>query len=94
MSIVEGAIRRFCEFSEEEPTLDGDKIRLDDILNIELVITGYKISGSKYGKNKSGKCLTLQIEVDGKKRVMFTGSDVLIGQIERYSENIPFMTSA
>ncbi len=64
---MDKAIQRFCEFSVEEPTLEGDKIRLDDVLNIELLITGYRFSDSKYGKNKSGKCLTLQIEIDDKK---------------------------
>jgi hypothetical protein len=38
-----------------------------------------------------GKCLALQVEINGDRRVVFTGSDVLIGQLERYGEQIPFL---
>jgi len=86
-------MRRFSEFSTETGPLEGDKIRLDDVCNIEISITGYTIRESKYKKNESGKYLTLQIELDGECRVIFTGSDVLIGQAERYANEMPFVTT-
>jgi hypothetical protein len=49
-----------------------------------------KTKGSKFDKNASGKCLTLQIKVNEQKRVVFTGSDVIIDQMEKYQEEIPF----
>jgi hypothetical protein len=92
------AIKRFAEFSDEPIGLDGDKIQLDRILNSEILITGYRILTSKYpDKNKSGKALQLQFKVlkhgtddnDIRPNVLFTGSDVLIDQITKYSEHIP-----
>lgn len=71
-------MKKFSDFSKEE-ILDGDKIRLDDILNKEVAIIGSSVKSSKL---KDGKYLTLQIEKDGKKYVMFTGSSVLIDQTE------------
>lgn len=86
-------VKRFSDFAEERGPLEGDKARLDAILNHEILITGYRIQASKYGgKNKSGKCLTIQFEMSEmtEKRVIFTGSDVLIDQMEKYGEHVPF----
>ena len=74
--------------------MDGDKIQIDRILNKEIEVIGYKIRPSKFSKNKSGQCLTLQINsLDGDKRILFTGSDVLIKQIEQYGDQIPFFAT-
>jgi hypothetical protein len=86
-------MKKFADFNVDAKPLDGEKIRLDDILNIEITVIGYNIRKSKYGKNVSGKCLALQVEYCGKRRLVFTGSDVLIGQLERYGEQIPFVAT-
>lgn len=86
-------MKRFSDFAEPTKILDGDKIRIDEIINVEVMVIGFRISESKYEKNKSGKCLTLQVEMNGVRRVVFTGSDVLIGQIEQYGTNIPFLST-
>jgi len=63
---------------------------MEQILNVEIVVIGFAVNRSKYEKNKSGKCLTLQLELDGGRKILFTGSDVLIEQMEKYGEQIPF----
>ena len=69
----------------------GDKIKINRILNMPIIIHNYKVDESKYPKNKSGKCLTLQLEYEDEQRVLFTGSDVLIEQISQVkAENLPF----
>jgi len=79
-------MKKFSEFSEEN-ILDGVKIKIDDILNKEITIIGSRISKSKYG-NKN--CLTIQFEIDDNRHVLFTGSDVLTNQINKYKNEIPF----
>jgi hypothetical protein len=79
-------MKKFSDFSKEE-ILDGDKIRLDDILNHEVNVINCAIKSSKH---KDGKYLTLQIEKEGKKYVLFTGSEVLIDQAEKYKSEMPF----
>lgn len=83
---------KFSDFADEQGPLEGDKVKISDILNHEILITGFDIKESRYQKNKSGKYLTLQFEKEGSEepRVVFTGSDVLIEQIEKYKDNIPF----
>jgi len=73
--------------------LDGDKIRIDDVLNQEMTVIGCRFSASKYEKNKSGKCLTLQILINDQKRVVFTGSDVMIEQMLKYEDQMPFLAT-
>lgn len=85
-------MKRFSEFAEESGPLDGNKIRIDDILNKELIITEYKIKESKYPKS-GPKCLTLQVVLDDKKYVLFTGSVVLLEQMEKYQDHLPFIAT-
>jgi len=81
--------KRFSDFAKKESFLDGDKININKILNEEILITDYKIKNSKYNNSK---CLKLQFEIKNIKYIIFTGSNVLIDQIKKYKEEIPFLT--
>ncbi len=84
-------MKRFSEFASEERQLEGDKVRLDDILNKEVAVSSFKISKSKYeGK---GNYVTIQIKDGDNTKVVFTGSEVLASQCEKYKEYIPFLTT-
>jgi hypothetical protein len=86
--------KRFSDFADEPEMLDGEKIQISQILNKEIEVVGYRIRQSKYGKNASGQCLTLQfVDDSGERRVVFTGSDVLIDQMKKYGDQIPFATT-
>lgn len=87
--------QKFSDFSEEDRRLQGAKIKISDILNREILITGYSIKQSKYSKDGgAGKeYLSLELELCGEKYVMFTGSDVLINQMRKYGEKIPFVST-
>lgn len=68
--------------------LTGEKIKIEKILNVQIVINNYKIVESKFeGK---GSCLHLQITYKNEMRVLFTGSKGLIEQIEQVGKsNLP-----
>jgi hypothetical protein len=86
--------KRFSDFAKGPDILDGEKVRIESILNQEIEIIGHRIADSKYSKNTSGKCLTLQFKrPNGDRRVVFTGSDVLISQMAQYAEEIPFLAT-
>ncbi len=80
---------KFKDFAEEEGPLEGKKRKIDEILNTEILIIGYRIGSSKY---KNRDYLTLQFINDGNKYIVFTGSDVLMRQIRKYEAKIPFYT--
>jgi len=90
IALAEKRKKRFTDFATETPPLDGDKIKLDTILNQEIEIVGCRFGATRHSKNKSGRYLTIQFKMDGEKRIVFTGSDVLISQMEKYKEEIPF----
>ena len=86
-------MKSFSELNIPVPTgsFVGEKVKIAKIMNREIIVVDSKVEDSKYPKNKSGKVLILQIEVDGEKRVLFTGSDVLITQIGHVQkEDYPF----
>ena len=59
-------MNKFADFAEEE-TLEGDKIKITDMLNREIIVTGYKVTESKFSKSNSERCLKLQFELENKK---------------------------
>lgn len=65
----------------------GDKIKIERILNKEIIVHSFKIEKSVYEGKGSGKCLYLQIELSGEKRVVFTSSNVLMDMIQQIPEN-------
>jgi hypothetical protein len=79
---------RFGDFAEEE-TFDGDKIKLDEILNKEILVAGYKIKDSH--QKKGTQYLTIHFELGGEKHVTFTGSVVLMDQLKKYESHLPFL---
>jgi len=86
-------LQRFSDFATEDSPLEGERKRIDEVLNKEIVVTGERIRESKYKDEGRKRYMTLQVEIDGNKYVIFTGSEVLINQIEKYREHIPFMAT-
>jgi hypothetical protein len=83
----------FSDFAQESGPLDGVKLKIDDVINREILIIGCKIKDSKYSKTNTSKCLTLQFVLQEKRYVLFTGSSVLIEQMEKYQNEIPFLAT-
>jgi len=80
----------FKEFADEPEPLEGKKKKIAEILNVEILVTGYKIGKSKY---KDKDYLTLQFELDGEKYIIFTGSGPLINQAKKYEDKMPYYTT-
>ena len=71
----------------------GDKIKIDRLLNKEIIVYKYKIEDSKFQK-KNNKCLYLQIKLNDMDYVVFSGSRILIEMIEQVNKNdFPFKTT-
>lgn len=84
-------INRFSEFSDEKTPLEGDKIKIDDVLNQEVIVNDFTVHNSKFeGK---GRYTKVQIKLDGITKVIFTGSEVIANQCEKYKQKIPFIAT-
>jgi hypothetical protein len=89
----------FSQFNIKAPSkgFEGDKIKMERILNREIVVHDYKLENSKvksFQERGSERCLHLQISLNGEKHVLFTGSACLIEQIEQVPRsNFPFKTT-
>ena len=81
----------FSVFARDKMPLVGDKIYIRDILDRTVLITDYRIINSK--QRTDTECLQLQIYVDDKVYILFTGSAVLINEIRQVSDRIPFYAS-
>lgn len=88
-------MNKFSEFADTSvsPIMDGKKITLDDILDKEIVVLRYRIKKTKFSEAKNPDCLTVQFtypENEDAHFVFFTGSSVLMQQLEKYKEKLPF----
>jgi hypothetical protein len=85
--------KRFKDFAKEHVPLDGAKLRIDDILNKEITVIGFRIRDSKFNKTNQPTCLTIQFILGDERHVVFTGSQVLLDQCKSYEAELPFMTT-
>jgi hypothetical protein len=85
-------MKQFKDFGikVQSKAFQGDKIKIERLLNREITVHEYRIENSKF----NGKCLWLQISLGDMKYVVFTGSLVLMDTIEQVpKENFPFLTT-
>lgn len=80
---------KFSDLNIKMPSagLEGEKIKIDRILNKEIKVHAFEVKASKYADKGNGKCLHMQIEVDQAKRVVFTGSGVLMETLAQVPKN-------
>lgn len=73
-------------------SLLGEKIKIAKVIGKEILVKGFKVTDSKY--EKTNHCLTIQIEIGGEDKVIFTGSGMLKKQIEQINkEDFPFLAT-
>ena len=82
--------KRFGDFAKDHVPLDGTKLKIADILNQEILITGFRVKSSKYN---ASSCLTIQFILGDERHVAFTGSQVLLDQCKSYEAEIPFIAT-
>ena len=85
-------MKQFKEFGikAEHKGFIGDKIKISKILNREIIVHDFKIEDSKF----QGKRLDMQIQVGETMHVLWTGSGILMGVIQKIpKENFPFLTT-
>jgi len=83
-------MNKFSEIAKDDIHLAGDKMSLQETIGKQIIVTGYKISKSKF---KEDNYVAIQFEFEEEQRVIFTGAQVLIEQLKKYGEQIPFETT-
>ena len=84
-------LKKFSDFSKDDDSipLDGEKIKIDDILGEEILVKKYRIRDSHFGKND--KYVIIQITNNDIEYVVLTSSAILLSQLERYKKQLPFL---
>lgn len=82
---------RFSDFADDVKSFEGDKKKIEDILKQEILIIDFKVKDSK--QREGTEYATIQFKLDNTMHIAFTGSNVLIQQLNKYTDNIPFYTT-
>lgn len=72
---------------EDEEPLDGEKKKIIEILNKEILILNFRIQKSKI---KDGDYMIIQFELNDKKYVMFTTAGRVMKKLERHKDKMPY----
>ena len=88
-------MNKFSDFADTSisPVMDGKKLSLDDILDKEILVLRYRIKKSKFSEAKNPDCLTVRFAYPENEQahfVFFSGSSVLMQQLEKYQDKLPF----
>lgn len=77
-------IERYKDFAEDDHTLSGEKELMTNILGKEITILAWKMVACKV---EGRRCVQIQFKMDEDKdpRVVFTNSEVLIRDLEKYN---------
>ena len=79
--------RDFADFDEDKDPLDGEKVKIVDIINKEILILDFNIRKSKI---KEGNYVIIQFELEDVKHVIFTTATRLMKKLERHKEKMPY----
>lgn len=82
-------MKRYSDITTSRPPMTGDKVKIDKILGKEIAVLAYEIKPSTQKENTD--YLSLQIELENEKHILFTGSSVLMDQIDECKDNLPFL---
>jgi len=88
-------MNKFSDFADPTITLvmDGKKVALSDILDKEIIVLRYRVKKTKFSEAKNPDCLTVQFAYPDNEEahfVFFSGSSVLMQQLEQYKDKLPF----
>ena len=88
-------LEKFKDISELEPRLphlDGRKFRMQDIIGRNILVSAYLILDGKYSTRH---CVQFQYLIldDNTLGVTFSGSKVILDQLERNKCNLPFVAN-
>ena len=81
---------KFSDFAQSRMPMPGTKKRIGQIIDKEIMIVDFRVTDSKHRQNS--KCLQIQFVLDDEICVAFTGSVVLLDQIQFSKDKSPFKT--
>lgn len=84
-------VENFATFAHDKLPMPGNKKRLEEILNKPIYVVDFRIT--KSNKRENTDCLQIQFLYENEVYILFTGSVVLIDQIQSVKEKMPFKTT-
>lgn len=87
-------IKRFSDFkiNDGRKMLNGNLIKIEDVLNKEIIILDYVIFDSILKKGEDCLKIQFKFENDEKINILTTGSKILLKQIQFEELEFPFMS--
>ena len=78
----------FSDFAGSKMPMPGEKKYLRQVIDKKIIVVDFRVMASK--KRQNSQCLQIQFVLDGEVCVAFTGSGVLLDQIQSFEDKLPF----
>lgn len=80
-------IKRFSDLLPSGEVLEGEKIKMNDLLEKEVIIYAFKTIPDQF--HPDGTVTLIQLDMNGKRYVTFTRSGVLLKQLDSVRQQLP-----
>lgn len=81
-------MKRFSDLPPNKREVWAEKVKISEVVGNEIIITGFTITPSKYGKD--AEAMRIEFERDGTKHICYTSSSLLRRQLEATEDEMPY----
>jgi len=85
-------MKEYAELNKvsDAPALDGEKSNVTELIDKKLKVLAWKQINDRFSAVEGAMVTIIQCEHDGKKKVFFTRSKVLLEQLKKLNNDLPF----
>ena len=84
-------MKRFSELPPEKREVWAEKVKISDVIGVEIVIKGFTVIASKYGKNE--EATRISFEMGNEQFICYTASSLLRRQLEATEDELPYLAT-
>lgn len=85
-------MKKLSDFAVDDTQLEGEKVSIENVEGKDIAILKCRFANTKFKGSGADEYCTIQFKYidDESLHVIFTSSRVVIDQIKRYSDQLPF----
>ncbi len=84
-------MKRFSDLPASKREIWAEKVKISDVIGVEIVITGFSVIPSKYGQDQ--EAIRIEFTKDESKHICYSSSALLRRQLESTADELPYVAT-
>ncbi len=84
-------MKRFSDLPASKREIWAEKVKISDVIGVEIVITGFSVIPSKYGHDQ--EAIRIEFTKDESKHICYSSSALLRRQLESTADELPYVAT-